>query len=151
MDSATGRPHIRVGIGGWTFAPGAAASTRRVWRRPRKLHYASRQLTAIEVNGTFYSTFRPATFAKWHDETPDGFLFSLKAHRLATHRRYWERGRSSRFVERALRLKDKLGPSSGSSSPKVLQIGLLALLPRAVDGPPRAMPGRALSTPFLAP
>ena len=56
---------IRVGIGGWTYAP---------WRGPfypeglphaRELEYASRQLTAIEINGTYYSSQQPATFAKW--------------------------------------------------------------------------------------
>lgn len=78
---------IRVGIGGWTYAP---------WRGPfypeglphaRELEYASRQLTAIEINGTYYSSQKPATFAKWRDETPDGFVFSLKASRYATNRR----------------------------------------------------------------
>ena len=44
-------------------------------------------LTAIEVNGTYYSTFKPPTFAKWRDETPDGFVFSLKANRFATNRK----------------------------------------------------------------
>ena len=52
----------------------------------KELHYASRQLTAIEVNGTYYSTFKPPTFAKWRDETPDDFVFSLKANRFATNR-----------------------------------------------------------------
>lgn len=78
MDTATGRPHIRVGIGGWTFAPWRGSFYPPGLAQAKELHYASRQLTAIEVNGTFYSTFQPATFAKWHDETPDGFMFSLK-------------------------------------------------------------------------
>ena len=85
MSTTHAQQRIRVGVGGWTYEPwrnnfypaGAC-------RTARSCSYASRQLTAIEVNGTYYSTFKPATFAKWRDETPDGFVFSLKAHRFAT-------------------------------------------------------------------
>lgn len=133
---------VRVGIGGWTFAPWRGSFYPEGLAHSRELHYASRQLTSIEVNGTFYSTFRPATFAKWHGETPDGFLFSLKAHRLATHRRVLaEAGDSvTRFVESGIaELKDKLGPIVWQFMPAKLFEpedfeAFLALLPRAVDG-----------------
>ena len=78
---------IRVGIGGWTYAP---------WRRNfypdglvqrLELEYASRQMSAIEINGTYYAAQKPATYAKWRDETPDGFVFSLKAPRYTTDRK----------------------------------------------------------------
>ena len=133
---------VRVGIGGWTFAPWRGSFYPEGLAHSQELHYASRRLTSIEVNGTFYSTFRPATFAKWHGETPDGFLFSLKAHRLATHRRVLaEAGDSvTRFVESGIaELKDKLGPIVWQFMPaKVFEPedfeAFLALLPRAVDG-----------------
>jgi len=133
---------VRVGIGGWTFAPWRGSFYPEGLAHSRELHYASRQLTSIEVNGTFYSTFRPATYAKWHGETPDGFLFSLKAHRLATHRRVLaEAGDSvTRFVESGIaELKDKLGPIVWQFMPAKLFEpedfeAFLALLPRAVDG-----------------
>ena len=75
--------------------------SRRAGRTARELEYASRKLTAIEVNGTYYSTQKPATFAKWRDETPDDFVFSLKANRFATNRRVLaEAGESvQRFVD----------------------------------------------------
>ncbi|MFC5741002.1 DUF72 domain-containing protein [Dyella tabacisoli] len=72
---------IRAGIGGWTFAP---------WRKNfypdglpqrRELEYASRQLRAIEINGTYYGAQKPDTYARWAGETPAGFVFSLKAPR----------------------------------------------------------------------
>ncbi|MHA6203140.1 DUF72 domain-containing protein [Dyella soli] len=75
---------IRVGIGGWNFAP---------WRnnfypaglvQRRELEFASRQLRAIEINGTFYGAQKPATYARWAAEAPDGFVFSLKAPRYIT-------------------------------------------------------------------
>ena len=79
--ATSGTPAIRVGVGGWTFEPwrdnfypaGLAAS--------KELQYASSKLTAIEVNGTYYSLMSAKTFAKWRDETPEGFMFSLKATR----------------------------------------------------------------------
>lgn len=75
---------IRVGIGGWNYAP---------WRnnfypaglvQRRELEYASRQLRAIEINGTWYGAQKPATYARWAAETPPGFVFSLKAPRYLT-------------------------------------------------------------------
>jgi uncharacterized protein YecE (DUF72 family) len=105
---------IRVGIGGWTYEP---------WRdgvffpkglsHAKELQYASRQLTAIEVNGTYYSGFKPPTFAKWRDETPDGFVLALKASRFCTNRKVLaEAGESvQRFVTQGIvELGDKLGP-----------------------------------------
>lgn len=81
---ANATSHIRVGIGGWNFAP---------WRnnfypaglvQRRELEFASRQLRTIEINGTFYGAQKPATYAKWAAETPEGFVFSLKAPRYVT-------------------------------------------------------------------
>ena len=108
-----GGGQIRIGIGGWTFEPWRDNFYPAGLAHSKELHYASRQLTAIEVNGTFYSTFRPATFAKWHDETPDGFMFSLKAHRLVTHRRVLATAGDAiaRFVGSGIaQLQGKLGP-----------------------------------------
>jgi uncharacterized protein YecE (DUF72 family) len=84
---AAASPTIRVGVGGWTFEPWRDNFYPAGWPKDRELEYASRKLTMIEVNGTYYSTQKPATFAKWRDETPDDFLFSLKANRFATNRR----------------------------------------------------------------
>ena len=135
---------IRVGIGGWTYAP---------WRGPfypeglphaRELEYASRQLTAIEINGTYYSSQKPATFAKWRDETPDDFVFSLKASRYATNRRELAGAGESvhRFVHGGIaELGPKLGPIVWQFAPtKAFDAedfgAFLALLPDQVDGLP---------------
>ncbi|WP_115528468.1 MULTISPECIES: DUF72 domain-containing protein [Xanthomonas] len=79
---------IHVGIGGWVYAP---------WRagmfypdglvQRRELEYASRQVTAIEINGTYYGAQKPATYAKWRDDVPPGFVFSAKAPRRITQSR----------------------------------------------------------------
>ncbi len=112
MSEAT-NPRIRVGVGGWTFEPWRDNFFPAGWPHARELEYASRKLTAIEVNGTYYSSQKPATFAKWRQETPDDFVFSLKASRFATNRRVLaEAGESiRRFVDQGIvELGPKLGP-----------------------------------------
>lgn len=104
---------IRVGIGGWTFEPWRGVFFPDKWPHARELEYASRRLTAIEVNGTYYSLQKPASFAKWAQETPDGFVFSVKASRYCTNRKVLaEAGEAiERFVGQGLvELGDKLGP-----------------------------------------
>lgn len=104
---------IRVGVGGWTFEPWRNNFYPAGWPVARELEYASRCLTAIEVNGTYYSLQSPATFAKWREQTPEGFVFTLKATRYATNRRVLaEAGDSiARFVGSGIaELGPKLGP-----------------------------------------
>jgi uncharacterized protein YecE (DUF72 family) len=78
---------IRIGIGGWTFPPWRGAFYPKGLRQKDELAFASRALTAIEINGTFYSTFSPASFAKWAAETPEDFVFAVKASRFCTNRK----------------------------------------------------------------
>lgn len=104
---------IRVGIGGWNFEPWRDNFYPKGWPAARELAYASRRLSAIEINSTYYSSQKPATFAKWREATPEGFVFSLKASRFATNRRVLaEAGESvQRFVDSGIaELGEKLGP-----------------------------------------
>ncbi|MGA0612350.1 DUF72 domain-containing protein [Caldimonas sp. KR1-144] len=113
MSERAGAASVRVGIGGWNYEPWRANFYPQGWPQARELEYASRRLTAIEINSTFYSSQKPATFAKWREQTPEGFVFSVKASQYATHRRVLaEAGESvRRFVDGGLaELGDKLGP-----------------------------------------
>jgi len=104
---------IRVGVGGWTYEPWRGLFYPADLPRKRELEYASRHLSSIEINGTYYSSFKPASWAKWRDETPDGFVFSVKASRYCTNRRTLaEAGQSiERFAAQGLdELRDRLGP-----------------------------------------
>jgi uncharacterized protein YecE (DUF72 family) len=111
---------IRIGVGGWTFAPWRGRFYPEGLPQARELAHASARLTAIEVNGTFYRTQKPATFAAWAEAAPEGFVFALKAPRYATNRRVLaEAGESvARFVASGIaELGDKLGPVNWQFAP----------------------------------
>jgi len=133
---------IRVGIGGWTYAPWRGVFYPKGLAHARELAYASRHLTSIEVNGTFYRTQTPATFAKWAREVPDGFVFSLKGPRYAVNRRVLAEAGDSikRFLDSGpLALGDRLGPILWQFAPTKkfdeADFGaFLELLPARLDG-----------------
>jgi uncharacterized protein YecE (DUF72 family) len=133
---------VRVGIGGWVFEPWRGTFYPDGLTQKRELEYASRKLTSIEVNGTFYGSQKPASFRKWHDETPEDFVFALKGPRFATNRRVLaEAGESVErfFGTGVLELRDKLGPinwqfaATKKFDPEDFA-AFLALLPREVEG-----------------
>jgi uncharacterized protein YecE (DUF72 family) len=104
---------IRVGIGGWVFPPWRGTFYPKDVKQADELAHASRHVTAIEINGTFYRLQTPASYQRWHDSTPDDFVFSLKGSRFITHRndlstaaQYMERFFASGMAELGL----KLGP-----------------------------------------
>ncbi len=135
---------IRVGIGGWNFEPWRDNFYPQGLAHARELAYASQRLTVIEINSTYYGAQKPATFAKWRQETPEGFMFSLKAIRYATQRRVLADGADSvqRFLHSGIaELGDKLGPIVWQLAPShrfdaADLTAFLALLPDNIDGLP---------------
>jgi uncharacterized protein YecE (DUF72 family) len=104
---------IRAGVGGWTFEPWRGVFYPPGLPQKRELEFASRALTTIEINGTYYSTFKPASWRKWRDETPDEFIFSVKASRYCTNRKVLAGAGPAieRFLAQGLaELGPKLGP-----------------------------------------
>jgi uncharacterized protein YecE (DUF72 family) len=104
---------VRVGVGGWTFEPWRGAFYPKGLPQARELEYASRQLTSIEINGTYYSSQSPQTFKKWREATPEGFVFSVKGSRFCTNRKVLAEAGDSidRFIQSGvLELEDRLGP-----------------------------------------
>ncbi len=104
---------IRIGISGWTYKPWRGTFYPSDLPHTKELAYASSVLSSIEINGTFYSLQRPTSYVKWYDETPPGFVFSVKAPRYITHilrLRKIEAPIANFFLSGVLALKDKLGP-----------------------------------------
>lgn len=133
---------IRVGIGGWTFEPWRGTFYPDKLSQKNELAYASERLTSIEINGTYYSGFKIDTWMKWRDETPDDFVFAVKASRFCTNRKVLSEGNESleRFLDQGLTaLGDKLGPinwqfmATKKFDPVDFE-GFLKLLPKEKDG-----------------
>lgn len=104
---------IRIGISGWRYAPWRGVFYPDTLRQDDELQFASRAVGSIEINGSFYSLQRPESWARWHDETPEDFVFSVKAPRYITHIRRLddvEKPIANFFASGLLRLQRKLGP-----------------------------------------
>jgi uncharacterized protein YecE (DUF72 family) len=133
---------IRVGIGGWVFPPWRGAFYPADLPKSQELFHASRRVTSIEINATFYGAQKPASFRKWRGETPDDFIFSVKATRFATHRK--DLTGAAPTIERffatgLLELGPKLGPilwqfPSYARFDEAAFAGFLGLLPHELDG-----------------
>jgi len=138
----TPRGTIRVGIGGWVFEPWRSAFYPDKWPQKRELEYAAQRLGSIEINGTYYGSQKPESFARWHAETPDDFVFAVKGSRYITNRRVLaEAGASIEtfFTGGVMALQEKLGPINWQFMP-TKQFdrddfeAFLKLLPKTVDG-----------------
>jgi uncharacterized protein YecE (DUF72 family) len=135
---------IRVGVGGWTYEPWRGVFYPDDLPRKQELAHLARRLTSVEINGTYYSTFKPDNWKKWRDETPDDFVFAVKASRYCTNRKVLATAGESveRFLTQGLaELGPKLGPvdwqfmGTKRFEPEDFE-AFLTLLPREVDGVP---------------
>lgn len=135
---------IRVGIGGWVYEPWRGTFYPAGLRQKDELAYVGQHLTATEINATYYSSQKPATFAGWAKAVPDGFQFAVKASRYCTNRKVLaEAGESvTKFVHQGIvELGDRLGPilwqfmATKSFDPNDFA-AFLKLLPEKVEGIP---------------
>lgn len=133
---------IHIGVGGWTYEPWRGTFYPEKWPQAKELDYAGQHLTAIEINGTFYGRQKPASFIKWRDAVPDGFVFAAKASRFCVNRKVLaEAGESiANFVGQGItELGAKLGPIlwqfAGTKRFDAEDMeAFLALLPAEQDG-----------------
>ena len=108
-----GMATIHIGISGWRYAPWRGDFYPDGLAQKRELQFASRAVNSIEINGSFYALQRPERYAQWYAETPDDFVFSVKAPRFITHIRRLreiEKPLANFFASGVLELKEKLGP-----------------------------------------
>ena len=135
------RGTIRVGISGWTYAGWRGSFYPKALRHAQQLAYASRQVDTIEINGTHYCLQRPDDFARWRDESPEGFVFAVKGSRFITHLKQLhdiETPLANFFASGVLRLEEKLGPFLWQFSPRFRfdrerLDNFLSLLPRDTE------------------
>jgi uncharacterized protein YecE (DUF72 family) len=104
---------VRVGIGGWSYEPWRETFYPKDVAKSEELEYASRQVTAIEINSTFYRLQSPDVYTKWRESTPDDFVFTVKAPRFVTQRKALREGLEGvkRFVRSGV---GELGPKLGA-------------------------------------
>jgi uncharacterized protein YecE (DUF72 family) len=135
---------ICVGVGGWTFEPWRGTFYPKGLPQKRELEYASRKLTSIEINATFYRLQKAESFARWYEEAPRSFVFALKGPRFITHRPILaEAGAAIErfFASGVINLKEKLGPINWQFSPAKRYDAtdleaFLKLLPKTIEGRP---------------
>jgi uncharacterized protein YecE (DUF72 family) len=105
---------VHVGCSGWNYADWRERVYPKGVPPSRWLPHYATIFDTVEVNSTFYRLASPNSAATWAEQTPEGFVFALKASRYLTHMKRltdMERG-VARFYERidALVGTPKLGP-----------------------------------------
>jgi uncharacterized protein YecE (DUF72 family) len=104
---------IRIGVSGWRYPPWRGNFYPPKLQQARELWYAARQFPSIELNGSFYSLQRPSSYAKWAEDSPEGFTFAVKGGRYITHMlrlRNAQTAIANFFASGLFELGDKLGP-----------------------------------------
>src|SRR5688500_4744453 len=137
--------NLRIGISGWTYAGWRGVFYPPDLKQKRELEYASRQFNSIEINGTFYSLQRPASFQTWYDATPSDFVFAVKGSRFITHMKKLkdvDTALANFFASGVLLLKEKLGPILWQFAPQLAYheerfAKFLELLPRTTSAASR--------------
>jgi uncharacterized protein YecE (DUF72 family) len=132
---------VKLGISGWLYGGWRGSFYPKGLRHRDELSYASRHFDTIEINGTHYSLQRPESFARWRDETPEGFVFAVKGSRFITHMKQLrdiEAPLANFFAQGVLRLEEKLGPLLWQFAPRFRfnaekLDAFLALLPRDTE------------------
>lgn len=103
----------RIGISGWKYAPWRGKFYPRGLAQRRELEFASRKVSTIEINGSFYSLQKPESYEAWREQTPEDFLFAVKGSRYITHMMRLENAEialANFFASGVLALGAKLGP-----------------------------------------
>ena len=135
------RGAIRIGISGWRYEPWRGTFYPRDLAQSRELEYASRRLSTIEINGSFYSLQTPACYRRWYQDTPEDFVFSVKGGRFITHMKQLvdvETALGNFFASGMAELREKLGPFLWQLPPRMRFSAekierFLALLPQDTD------------------
>ncbi|EWT02634.1 hypothetical protein N865_04175 [Intrasporangium oryzae NRRL B-24470] len=102
-----------VGVSGWRYPSWRGDFYPRGLPQRLELTYAAERMTAIEINGSFYSLQRPTSYATWRAAVPPSLVFAVKGGRFITHMRQLvgvESAVANFFASGVLGLGPQLGP-----------------------------------------
>ena len=129
---------VHVGTMGWSYGFWQESFYPKSLATSEFLAYYAERFRSVEVDNTFYRIPRERTVLGWREQTPEGFLFSLKFPRVVTHVKML-RGCEEEtrvFLERVEVLGEKLGalllqfPYAFGSQQFPLLKGFLGSLPK---------------------
>jgi len=106
-------PSVRTGLSGWRYASWRGRFYPRGLPQRRELEHVASLFGTVELNGSFYSLQRPASYVSWREQTPPGFTFAVKGGRYITHMKRLRDVRTplaNFFASGVLALGDRLGP-----------------------------------------
>lgn len=106
-------PSIRIGTSGWAYSSWRGVFYPPEVERGAELSFFSGVLNSVELNGSFYSLQHPSSYQRWYEQTPPGFVFSVKGSRFITHRKQLREVRTALanfLASGVLALREKLGP-----------------------------------------
>lgn len=103
---------IHIGTSGWMYKHWMGAFYPEGTPSSKLLEFYAERFDTVEINNTFYNLPHEKTFMTWKEETPDGFLFAVKANRFITHMKKLSNVEEplKLFFSRAELLGEKLGP-----------------------------------------
>jgi uncharacterized protein YecE (DUF72 family) len=103
---------IYIGTSGWVYPHWDKVFYPSELKNEDRLKYFSQYFNTTEINYSFYRLPKPEHYKKWHQETPNDFVFSLKVSRFITHLKKLKNINQpwQKFLNNALNLKSKLGP-----------------------------------------
>ena len=76
---------LYVGTSGWAYPSWKPAFYPEKLAQKNFLNYYASRLNAVEVNFSFRQLLKETTIQKWMSETPEHFVFTVKAHQVLTH------------------------------------------------------------------
>lgn len=104
--------NIRIGTSGWHYNHWKGLFYPEDLPKTGWLEHYTRDFDSVEINNTFYQLPKPAAVNNWFRQTPEGFLYTVKANRFITHIKKLKNAAEplTRFLQVAEILKEKLGP-----------------------------------------
>jgi len=104
--------NLFIGTSGWVYSDWEGIFYPENLPSKDKLKYFSQHFKTAEINYSFYHLPKKSTYQNWYFQTPEDFLFAVKASRFITHIKRLKDVKEAWkvFADNALNLKEKLGP-----------------------------------------